>query len=105
MTSNEKAMWNEYRQRASPRSVLAQFQVDGSRSKHRQLYASILPSRESIAEGKATGICQVGWENKQCTTFHANEGTTLKNSWGFCGGYGSGLASLLVVGVALFWMD
>ena len=44
----------------------------------RRLYASILPDRASISEGKATGRCQVGWEPLECDTWIKDSGTRLR---------------------------
>jgi hypothetical protein len=92
LSSSEVAMMREYHWRRSTAS-------SGGTSK-RQLYASILPDRASIPEGKATGVCQVGWESQQCTTFPANDGNRVAKISSV-----NGLASLMVMGMMLFWLE
>lgn len=53
LEGEQSAMWMEYARRKNI-------------YKGRQLYASILPERESLPEGKATGNCQIGWEPQDC---------------------------------------
>lgn len=91
-SSEEEMMMHEYHRRRSTTAT-------ASGTSRRQLYASILPNRASIPEGKATGECQVGWENKQCTTFSTNSARSLKSGCFF-----NRFASLVVLGVILCWL-